>query len=400
MQGKNGYLVIAAFVFLFLPGQTIAQEDHPKSALDWHGYMGADFRFFHDDALYKDQKSKYFSAIFKPEAFFESKNARHQIHFIGFARLDQHDHKRTHVDIRDLYWRYFKTNWEFSVGVKTVAWGKTESNHLIDIINQYDLLEGRASENKLGQPMLQFVYAPEWITFEILATTYSRDIQFPGIHGRLQPGLTAGKPTFEKENARYLPDAALRVAKNAGNFEVALSNFYGTNRLPVFNFLDNTYIPYYEEINQTGLELQLLTNSFVWKGEFVNVISHRRTIQAFTIGCEYNLSLRSGQELKWMLEYTYDERGEEQISGINNDLFAGVNLNFNDRQSSNVSVSGFYDFDFETTLLRAQAKRRVGGAWMVKVAYTGILKTAEGDFYHLIRNDSYLELGILNYFSK
>jgi hypothetical protein len=41
-----------------------------------------------------------------------------------------------------------------------------------------------------------------------------------------------------------------------------------------------------------------------------------------------------------MLEYTYDERGKEQISGINNDLFAGLNLNFNDRQSTNLYPGG------------------------------------------------------------
>ncbi len=396
----NKYPLFVLWVVTILPGQVYAQENTSRATVDWFGYMAGDFRYFHDDALYDGQEDAYFSTVFKPQLFFESRNRNHQVHFMGFARLDQYDDKRTHADIRDLYWRFAQANWELSAGIKTIAWGKTESNHLTDIVNQYDLVEGKTQEHKLGQPLVQFVYAPQWVTLEILATTYSRDLRFPGLKGRLQPGLLIAEPTFEREDAQYLPDFAARATKSIGNLDVAISNFYGTSRLPVFRPSGGEFVPYYEEINQTGAEAQWLTGPFAWKGEFIHQISERQTIQAFTIGGEFNLYSRSGPEFKWMLEYTFDERGKEQISGINKDLFGGLNINLNDRQSTNVLIAGFYDLDYGTTVLRSQVERRFGDTWKLVVAYNSISNTDKEDFYHLIRNDSFLEVALFHHFAK
>jgi hypothetical protein len=270
----------------------------------------------------------------------------------------------------------------------------------VDIVNQSDFLEGRAAGNKLGQPMVHFVYTSNSTIIEIAGTTYSRPLQFPGLRGRLQPGMLQGQSTYEIKNAQYKPDVAIRLSKNYENTDFALSHYHGTNRLPIFNFNNNTFTTVYEEIDQTGAEWQWLTDAFIWKGEFIHVVSQRKSIQAFTIGGEYNLAFRAGAELKWMLEYTYDERGKEQISGINNDLFAGLNLNFNDRQSTNLLLSGFYDFDFGTTIFQTRAERRVGEVWKIAVTYLNISNTTAGDFYYLIRNDSFFEISLLNYFSK
>ena len=101
-----------------------------------------------------------------------------------------------------------------------------------------------------------------------------------------------------------------------------------------------------------------------------------------------------------MLEYTYDERHSEQISGINNDLFAGLSLNFNDTQSTHLMLLGFYDLDYGTTVIRTQVERRFGNAWKASLVYNGITHTNPQDFYHLIRNDSFFELGLYYYFQK
>ena len=404
MQNRLRICALFAMVLIYFPGPLVfAQESNSKMKAEWYGYMGGDFRYFHDPALYEGQKETYFSAVFKPQMFIESRNGRHQFHFMGFARLDQYDDKRTHADIRDLYWRFAPGTWEINAGVKTVTWGKTESNHLVDIVNQYDLVEGRTLEHKLGQPLIQFTYAPSWATLELYVMTFNRNLQFPGKQGRLQPGfpIDDDHPEYEKDGAQYRPDYAIRLARSTGNFDFALSNFYGTNRLPLFKLNDlDTFVPLYEEINQTGFEFHWLTGPFAWKLEAINQYSERQTIRAFTVGGEYNIYFRSGPELKWMLEYTYDERDREQISGINNDLFIGLNLNFNDRQSTHLMLIGFYDLDYGTTIIRTQVERRFGDSWKANLVYNGITNTDPQDFYHLIRNDSFIELGLFYYFQK
>ena len=51
---------------------------------------------------------------------------------------------------------------KFRVGVGKVFWGVTESQHLVDIINQTDLVENIDTEDKLGQPMLETTWLQNW----------------------------------------------------------------------------------------------------------------------------------------------------------------------------------------------------------------------------------------------
>ena len=120
------------------------------------GNIRGDYRFYPEDALYPGQEQAYYSAIFNPELYLEWAKGKQLIQFKGFSRLNQHDNDQTHWDIRELYYQKVLKKWEFSFGIKQIYWGFTESNHLANIINQDDFLEGNDIKNKLGQPM--FIY--------------------------------------------------------------------------------------------------------------------------------------------------------------------------------------------------------------------------------------------------
>jgi len=369
--------------------------------MEWFGYIEANFRYYPQCPLYGGQKHSYFSAAFKPQFFLKSSNSKHQLNFLAFARIDQYDTKRTHADIKDLYWHFNSKKWEINAGIKTVTWGKAESNHLVDIINQYDLLEGRNLENKLGQPLIQAAYSSQWGTFELYLATISRQVRFPGEKGRLRPGFNIdySSTEFELKNGKYVPDIAVRFIKSINSFDFAISHFYGTSRLPLFIKVDSdSFIPYYEEINQTGFEMQWLKGPFALKGEAIHQFSKRGNIQAATIGIEYNTFYKAGPELKWLLEYTYDKRNKEQISGMNNDLFFGIHLNLNDKQSTNLMLASTVDLKYGTTILHSQAERRFGDLWKLHFVYTQILNSDNEDFYHLIRKDSFMEIGLFHFF--
>jgi len=53
-------------------------------------------------------------------------------------------------------------------------WGVTEFQHLVDIINQTDLVENIDTEDKLGQPMINLALINDWGTVDLFIMPYFR----------------------------------------------------------------------------------------------------------------------------------------------------------------------------------------------------------------------------------
>ena len=278
-------LILIPFFFQLSPSRAQESAPKPKIYSEVSGSFRGDFRYFPDAPLYPGQHTEYFSTMFQPEVYLEWDNRKQLLQFTGFARLDQFDNQRTHADIRELYWQRISKKWEFSVGIKKIFWGVTESNHLVDIINQADVLEGFDLEQKLGQPMVHISRSQKWGTIDMYAMTYFRPMQFPGREGRLRPPFEPDNDntTYESDMEDYNPDLAIRWSHSIGVFDVGLSHFYGTSRLPLFQTLDGeNFSPHYELINQTGIDLQAATGSMLWKTEAIHRVSKRKRIMAAT----------------------------------------------------------------------------------------------------------------------
>ena len=148
--------ILLSLLLLTLPPALSAAEG------EWSGYIAAEWRGFLDDPLEEVQHGDNTSLSFQPEYYREWQNGKQAFRFTPFIRLDGHDKKRTHADIRELNWTYVGAEWEMLAGIGKVYWGVTESQHLVDIVNQTDLVENLDGEDKLGQPMLKFSFVPEW----------------------------------------------------------------------------------------------------------------------------------------------------------------------------------------------------------------------------------------------
>ena len=139
---------IQIFIFLLLCCSVGA-----SSANEWSGYVSGEYRgFFHDGT--PEQHNSYLSVATEPEYYHQWQGGNNSFNFKGFARIDQYDDERTHADIRELNWLGVGDKWELRVGIGKVFWGVTESQHLVDIINQTDAVENLDGEEKLGQPMI------------------------------------------------------------------------------------------------------------------------------------------------------------------------------------------------------------------------------------------------------
>jgi len=112
---------------------------------DLFGWFDAQARFFPQQAgnpLGIPPSNDYWfngSLAWEP-GFFMNVTDYMNFELILFGRVDQHDRNRTHGDIREGFFELFFDEWSLGFGIPKVFWGVTESRHLVDIINQNDLV--------------------------------------------------------------------------------------------------------------------------------------------------------------------------------------------------------------------------------------------------------------------
>ncbi len=134
------------------------------------GRIGIESRWYPDTAAYRGQKSSTNSLVLQPQFYLEDDEGR-SVTLTPFLRYDSADPERSHADLREAYVLLFGEagdgQWELRVGVDQVFWGVAESRHLVDIINQVDLVDHPNEETKLGQPMIHATWSSEWGTAEL-----------------------------------------------------------------------------------------------------------------------------------------------------------------------------------------------------------------------------------------
>ncbi len=401
MKHNNLVLILLTFFSLAL----YAQSDKKKKVNhDFELELEAEYRYFFNDAQFPGQESHFPALAIKPGYSIDWNKGKEQINFSGFLRLDR-DEERTHWDIRELYYQKAKGSWELNVGLKKVYWGVIESNHLVDIINQTDAVETFDGEEKLGQPMVQF----NWITnnlgtFDFFYLPYHRKRTFSGVDGRLRFGTVIDKDDLNYESGaeEWRQDFAVRWKHYFGIFDVALSHFYGNGREPLFLFDNQGNInAFYPVINQTGLEIQVTHDAFLWKLESIYRDAKAQHFLALAAGLEYTFSNIDGNglDIGVLGEYLYDERDELALSGLQNDVFFGSRIAFNDTQDTSILIGGILDLDASSKILSLEASRRIGSSWKAEVE-ARVFNTIDEEELILsnFKEDSFFRLSISKFF--
>ena len=389
------------FLVILFSFPLFGQEDKTYSEFDVE--IKADYRYFFNDGLYEGQKRHYPSLAIEPEFYLEWADGNQSLNFTGFARLDR-DGNRTHWDIRELYWQGVKNNWELSLGAKKIFWGVTESIHLVDIVNQTDVVESFDGEQKLGQPMAHLSYASNIGIFDFFAMPYFRKRQFPGTAGRLRTPFIIDRDDvgFESNAEEWHPDFAFRWSNSMDIFDAGISYFYGNGREPVFelNPDDGTFDIYYPLNNQIGVDLQAITGAWLWKWESVYRTNDFQNMFAFAAGVEYTFSniKDSGLDIGVISEYLYDNRDELALSGMDNDLFIGSRLAFNDVQSTEILFGGMFDLEKSSNLFSVEASRRFGNSWKLEVEARIFSNIDEEEFLYFVRDDSFFQVRLAKFF--
>ncbi|GMN06467.1 hypothetical protein MTsPCn5_18560 [Croceitalea sp. MTPC5] len=395
------------FVLFMLVAHTFvgAQSKVPQKVIhDVEVELEGEYRYFYNKGQFQGQQDHYPSIAIRPEYSAEWNKGYESINFKGFARVDK-DEARTRWDIRELYYQKAKNNWELSIGLRKVYWGVAESNHLVDIINQTDAVESFDGEDKLGQPMVQFSWiTDDWGTFDFFYLPYHRKRTFAGDEGRLRFGTVIDNDDLNYESGaeQWRQDVAIRWKYFLGAFDIGLSHFYGNGREPLFVFTPTGGInAFYPVINQTGLDVQITHNAFLWKLESIYRNADAQDFLALVAGLEFTFSNIDGNGLDIGLlgEYLYDERDELALTALQNDVFFGSRIAFNDIQDTSILLGGIKDLEQSSTIFSVEASRRFGSSWTAEIE-ARVFSDIENSELILsnFQDDSFLRLRISRFF--
>ena len=381
---------------------------HLRAAGDLSGYIVSEFRYFPEPALDPRQfNGANWSVAAQPEYYREWDDARQSFTFVPFARLDQHDSKRTHADIRELNWLKASNSWEIRLGIGKVFWGVTEFLHLVDIVNQTDLVENIDAEDKLGQPMANLTFLQDWGTVDLFLLPYFRQRTFPGVHGRLRsiPYVDTDQAQFESSAEEKHVDFAARWSHVLGDWDIGVSHFFGTSRDPrFFPGVDSdgspVLIPFYDIINQTSLDVQATKGSWLWKFEGFTRGGQEDRFIALTGGFEYTFfgAFGTSADVGVLSEYVFDERGEDALTLFEDDIFVGTRLTLNDEQSTQLLAGAAFDRKSAASFLNVEASRRLADHWVLNLEARAFSKLPPRDIRSGIRNDDYVQIELFFYF--
>ncbi len=400
MKSLSSLLGFAA-VALSLQGAAAAE----LGPVDVAGFVGVETRLFPWDARFQGQEGHgEISLIVNPEFRYRSPGGKHQFSFIPYFRLDSRDGERSHFDIREAYWLYKGGSWEVLTGFNRVFWGVTESSHLVNVINQVDLVEDLDGEDYLGQPMINFTTFQDWGQIDIYLLPGFRERSFPGPEGRLRTPIPVetSQPIYTSDLGQKHVDVALRYSHYFGDLDVGLYYFWGTGREPTLvpNPDQTFFNPRYDIISQAGLDLQYTKDAWLFKFEGIIRQGQGKTFGAFVAGTEYTLyQIFGAADLGLLFEYLHDGRdANAPVTAFEDDIFAGMRLALNDVQNTSLLVGAIIDPSSSETLYTIEAERRLGQHFVIELRARFFTGANPGETLFSISRDDYIQLRLARYF--
>ncbi len=403
--------------------QTVVHAEEPYRG-EWRGYVEFEGTYFFEEPLFPEQSNSDLSMAAEPEYIYEWNDGNDLFTFKPFYRIDQRDDNRTHGDIRELSWIHAADDWELLAGIGKVFWGVTEAIHLVDIVNQTDLVESFDGEEKLGQPMLDLSLIRDWGVVDLFVLPWFRERTFPSAEGRPRFAIPIDTDNvfYESSSEQNHVDFAARWSHSIGAWDIGVSYFYGTTREPTFLILPENIDPVtgsvseinplYEIISQPSLDVQGIFGSWLWKLEAYHRSGQGDSFFAVAGGFEYTFVGvgESAVDVGIISEYLYDDRGDAigtttiqpgvpfSTSPFQNDLVLGTRITLNDVQSTEILAVAIIDMEGNGETYSIEASRRFGNDWILALEGSGFRNVPLDTSLASFRKDSNIRLKFTRYF--
>ncbi|MBL4823028.1 MAG: hypothetical protein JKX90_05840 [Colwellia sp.] len=410
---------ITAFVVctsVLLAQPLFASEVANDVEFEASGNVTVEQRYFFTEALYAEQLSHTQSSLsIEPELYWQWNDGSDSVVFSPFYRVDSQDENRTHGDIRELAYLHVSDNWELRVGIRKEFWGVTEFQHLVDVINQTDSVEDFDGEDKLGQQMVNLSLVNDWGIVDVFLLPGFRERTYAGEEGRLRGSIVVEKNnvSYESSAGQQHLDFALRWAHSVGDFDFGAYWFHGTNREayltpslqePTSSLVAYTLQQHYAQMEQLGVDVQATLGDWLWKFESIYRNTSLESFWATQTGFEYSFIgvFDSNLDLGLLMEHSWDSRGEVELgtqgSLMQNDLFLGARLAFNDMQSSELLMGIGSDLDHNAFSFIIEASRRIGDNFIASLDVRLLQSNDENDLLYTLSSDDHAQLSLAWYF--
>jgi hypothetical protein len=308
--------------------------------------------------------------------------------------------KQGFTNLREANLTYSGDSIEWLLGYGVVYWGVTEVYQPVNIVNQYDGRIALGYEEKMGQPMLQARWLPEWGDVQMLLLPFHQTRQFrePDQRRTLTKPVSDDVLYPDDENP---VDAAIRVGFWQDALDVGISAFYGNSREPLLIEYADYWQASYARLFQLGTELQWTQDDLLLKWEGTYKSGEGRDYTTLVTGIEYSVygfSFSQGT-LGLIAEYAWDTRENSAPPTIyNNDLFLGLRWQANDIRDTEFLFSGLFDFEQTSPIYKLSASGRVNEhwKWIAEGYYLSSMASNESIAY--LENDSYFSIGAEYYF--
>jgi len=398
-------LTLAAL--LLTPGNVAISH---AADVDVGGSMAIELRMFPGPASYNGQdKSRISPAVVaEPEFIYGLNGGDDVLTFTPHVQFDANDERRSHIDVRELTWVHLDSNWDSTVGIGKVFWGVTESRHLVDIINQTDAVDGTDGEDKLGQPLVNATLISDWGSFGMFVLPGFRERTFADDEARLRGPkiIQADDATYDSSAENKHIDVALRWSHSIGDVDIGVSQFHGTSREPVMKSITradgvSVFQPHYDIIDQTGLDAQLTSGSWLWKFESIGRAGQGGRFAAAVAGFEYTFYqvANTQADIGVLAEYLYDGRDKNApVTFANNDIFVGGRMTLNDENDSSVLFGGVIDRISQETTVSFEAETRLTDHWKANMEARWFVNVPDGGIFGGIKNDDVVMMRLARYF--
>ena len=408
---RAGRVVLLAASLLGLPAAL--------GAVELSGRLELEPRGFTQSPAHPGQNRHGLSLTAQPELHHAFDEGRQSLLFTPFLRVDTADHRRTHFDVRELLYERVFDSAELRIGIGRVFWGVTESLHLVDVVNQTDLVENVDREDKLGQPLVNLTLIRDWGTLDLFVLPGFRERTFPGREGRLrsEPFVDTDRATYESGAGRQRIDHAVRWSHAIGDFDVGLAHFHGTSREPRLRPLPvcadgrpalasgcrpagTVLVPRYDVVHRTSLDLQVTRDAMLWKLEALHESGQGDAWIAWVAGFEYTWFGidESAVDLGLLVEHLFDGRGGNAPQPLENDVFAGLRLALNDEAGTDLLAGVIADVEGDATTVSLEASRRIGERWKIEIEGRAWIGVEGDDPMFPLRRDDYVQLTLSHFF--
>ena len=378
---------------------------------EFSGFISGEVSVFPEVGLPGSQEQAILSLAIEPEYYSEYGGTAVTIR--PFYRVDSSDPHRTHGDIREFLLQSSFADWYVSLGLGKVFWGVAESKHLVDIVNQTDLLEGPNGEAKLGQPMLQLSRSLFSGFLDLFIMPYFREREFPSSGGRFRDTILveAAKSAYESKLEQWQPDVAARYSTSFANWDLGLAQFYGTSRDPTFSLGLNddgvtVFVPTYELIAQSSVDVQYTSGVWLWKLEGLfragqrNILGSEKNYYSYVGGVERNIYGVGGTvaDLGLLFEYMRDSRLDLAPDPLHHDVFLGARLGLNDEADTQALLGVVQDIDDSTRQYFFEASQRIFDGVKATMELQVFSSVAANDALRGLKDDDFVRIEVAYYY--